>query len=97
MSFSFSVIGLDLENCVGQGYDGCSTMSGIVTFFLSIISDFIKSFPFLGHIGGCQAFIKEKYLRILYIHCDSHSFNLALSDSCDIRAIQNTIGTIKET
>lgn len=30
------------------------------------------------------------------MHCASHSFNLAISDSCDIRSIQNTIGTIKE-
>ena len=32
----------------------------------------------------------------MYVHCASHSFNLALTDSCEIRAIQNTVGTIKE-
>ncbi|CAF1232275.1 unnamed protein product [Rotaria sordida] len=70
-------LGLDLQNCVGQGYDGCSTMAG--------------------HIRGCQAIIKEKYPRILYIHCASHSFNLTISDSCDIRTVQHAIGVIKET
>jgi hypothetical protein len=33
---------------------------------------------------------------VLYVHCASHSFNLALTDSCEIRAIRNTVGTIKE-
>ncbi|CAF3343594.1 unnamed protein product [Rotaria sp. Silwood2] len=69
-------LGLDLANCIGQGYDGCSSMAG--------------------YIKGCQALIREKYPHILYVHCVSHSFNLALSDSCDIRSIQNMIGTIKE-
>ncbi|CAF3927502.1 unnamed protein product [Rotaria sordida] len=49
-----------------------------------------------GHIKGCQAIIRDKYPHILYVHCASHSFNLAISDSCEIRSIQNTIGTIKE-
>ncbi|CAF3312963.1 unnamed protein product [Rotaria sp. Silwood2] len=69
-------LGLDLTNCIGQGYDGCSSMAG--------------------YIKGCQALIREKYPHILYVHCASHSFNLALSDSCDMRSIQNMIGTIKE-
>ncbi|CAF4478677.1 unnamed protein product [Rotaria sp. Silwood2] len=69
-------LGLDLANCIGQGYDGCSSMAG--------------------YIKGCQALIREKYPHILYVHCASHSFNLALSDSCDMRSIQNMIGTIKE-
>ncbi|CAF1116212.1 unnamed protein product [Rotaria magnacalcarata] len=68
--------GLDLSFCVGQGYDGCSAMSG--------------------YIKGCQAVIREKYPHILYVHCASHSFNLVISDSCEIRSIQNTVGTIKE-
>ncbi|CAM4775782.1 unnamed protein product [Rotaria magnacalcarata] len=70
------VLGLDLSFCVGQGYDGCSAMSG--------------------YIKGCQAVIREKYPHILYVHCASHSFNLVISDSCEIRSIQNTVGTIKE-
>ncbi|CAF0907664.1 unnamed protein product [Didymodactylos carnosus] len=59
-----------------------------IVYFLSLFS---------GYINGCPALIREKYPHILYVHCASHSFNLALSDSCDIRAIHNTIGTIKET
>ncbi|CAF5004578.1 unnamed protein product, partial [Rotaria sp. Silwood1] len=69
-------LGLNLEFCVGQGYDGCPTMSG--------------------YINGCQAIIKQKYPQILNVHCASHCLNLALSDSCSIRAVENTIGTIKE-
>ncbi|CAF1146724.1 unnamed protein product [Rotaria sordida] len=48
------------------------------------------------YINGCQAIIKQKYPQILYVHCASHCLNLALSDSCSIRAVENTIGTIKE-
>ena len=40
--------------------------------------------------------IRQKYPYILYVHCASHSFNLVISDSCEVRAIQNTTGTIKE-
>jgi hypothetical protein len=63
---------------------------------LSTINQSIVS-RFIGHISGCQAIVKEKYPQILYVHCASHSLNLALSDSCDITLVQNTIGVIKET
>ncbi|CAF4180190.1 unnamed protein product, partial [Rotaria sordida] len=66
---------LNLEFCVGQGYDGCSAMAG--------------------RINGCQSVIRQKYPQIIYVHCASHSLNLALSDSCDIRLVENTAGTIK--
>ncbi|CAF1321705.1 unnamed protein product [Adineta steineri] len=69
-------LGLNLEFCIGQGYDGCNTMSG--------------------HINGCQAIVKRQHPQILYVHCVSHSLNLALSDSCDVRLVENSIGTIKE-
>ena len=40
----------------------------------------------------CEALGKEA----VYVHCSSHSLNLALSDSCSIPAIRNTLGTINE-
>ena len=52
---------------------------------------------FTGYINGCQAIIKQKYPHIIYVHCALHSLNLAISDSCEIRLVENTIGTIKET
>lgn len=37
-----------------------------------------------GHINGVQAKIIENYCKALYVHCSSHSLNLALSHTCKI-------------
>lgn len=48
-----------------------------------------------GEFNGVQAAIKEKYPAAVYVHCASHSLNLALCHACDIQAIRNCVGTIK--
>ncbi|CAF1400247.1 unnamed protein product [Rotaria sordida] len=67
--------GLDLTYLRGQGYDGCSVMSG--------------------HIGGVQKLISDTAPRALYVHCASHSLDLAICDACDDKIIQLFFGTIK--
>lgn len=32
-----------------------------------------------------------------YIHCCSHSFNLAISDASDVKSIRNAVGIIIQT
>lgn len=49
-----------------------------------------------GHIRGVQAYIREKYPCALYVHCSSHSLNLAISDSCDLPHIRNCMSTINK-
>lgn len=48
-----------------------------------------------GTFNGCAAKINEQYANALYVHCASHSLNLALSHSCSIPDIKNCIGTLK--
>ncbi|XP_049315836.1 zinc finger MYM-type protein 1-like [Bactrocera dorsalis] len=48
-----------------------------------------------GNVNGVQAIIREKYPEALYVHCSSHSLNLALCHSCQIQPIRNAIGIIK--
>jgi len=48
-----------------------------------------------GRFKGVQSIIREDHPQALYVHCSSHVLNLALSHSCMIPAIRNTIGTIK--
>ncbi|CAF1512951.1 unnamed protein product [Rotaria sordida] len=67
--------GLDLAYLRGQGYDGCSVMSG--------------------HIGGVQKLISNIEPKAVYVHCASHSLDLAICDACDDRNIQIFFGTVK--
>lgn len=48
-----------------------------------------------GNFNGVQAIIREKYPEAIYVHCSSHSLNLALGHSCQIQPIRNAIGIIK--
>ncbi|CAF1365977.1 unnamed protein product, partial [Adineta ricciae] len=68
-------VGLDLAYLRGQGYDGCSVMSG--------------------HLGGVQKLISNIEPKAIYVHCASHSLDLAICDACDDRNIQLFFGTIK--
>jgi hypothetical protein len=49
-----------------------------------------------GHLGGCVALVSKDYPSAIYVHCASHSLNLAFSDECKVDAIRNTVGTMKE-
>lgn len=48
-----------------------------------------------GTFKGVQAVIKNDYPEALYVHCCSHSLNLALSHSCQLQNIRNCVGTVK--
>ncbi|XP_031358832.1 52 kDa repressor of the inhibitor of the protein kinase-like [Photinus pyralis] len=47
-----------------------------------------------GKFNGAQKFLNEKYNLAIYVHCASHSLNLAISDACDLPAIRNCMGVI---
>lgn len=49
-----------------------------------------------GEFQGCATRITAEYPQIPYVHCVSHSFNLAVGDACKIVIVKNTIGTINE-
>lgn len=49
-----------------------------------------------GIFQGCASRIMVDFPHAPYVHCVSHSFNLAVGDSCKISIIRNTIGTINE-
>ncbi|CAF2865997.1 unnamed protein product [Rotaria sp. Silwood2] len=48
-----------------------------------------------GHIGGVQKLILDIAPKALYVHCASHSLDLAICDACDDRNIQLLFGTVK--
>ncbi|KAG5871949.1 hypothetical protein JTB14_022424 [Gonioctena quinquepunctata] len=48
-----------------------------------------------GAFNGVQAIIRKSYPRALFVHCSSHSLNLALCHSCSVPSIRNCIGTVK--
>jgi len=49
-----------------------------------------------GKFKGVQARIIEKYPTALYVHCVSHSLNLALSNAVDVVPIRNSFGVIEK-
>nr|XP_042903969.1 zinc finger MYM-type protein 1-like [Parasteatoda tepidariorum] len=48
-----------------------------------------------GNFNGAQAAIKELHPTAIYVHCSSHSLNLAISHSCSIQAFRNCVGIVK--
>lgn len=49
-----------------------------------------------GKFKGAQARVTEKYPTALYVHCVSHSLNLALSNAVDVISIRNSFGVIEK-
>lgn len=47
-----------------------------------------------GHVKGVQTYIRQLHPLAFYVHCSSHSLNLAISDACNITAVRNCMGTI---
>lgn len=47
-----------------------------------------------GVFNGVQAHVREKCKCALYVHCASHSLNLAISDACSVPQVRNCMGTI---
>ena len=49
-----------------------------------------------GSFKGVQAVIRRKYPTALYVHCCSHSLNLALGHACEVHHIRQCIGLVKK-
>jgi hypothetical protein len=49
-----------------------------------------------GKFKGTQAYIPEKYPTALYLHCVSHSLNLAISNSAEVSSIRNCFGVTEK-
>lgn len=49
-----------------------------------------------GQFNGVQANIKKVLPNALYVHCSSHSLNLAVSDSCSTPLIRNCLGVMNK-
>ena len=47
-----------------------------------------------GRLHGAQQYVAEKFDLAIYVHCASHSLNLALSDACELPAVRNCMGII---
>ena len=47
-----------------------------------------------GHLNGVRAHISSKYPKALYVYCSAHSLNLAVSKSCSVPLLRNSLGTI---
>ena len=45
-------------------------------------------------INGVQSHIRQLHPLAVYVHCSSHSLNLAISHACSVTAIRNCMGTI---
>lgn len=48
-----------------------------------------------GKFNGVQALIEKQFPTAVYVHCFSHSLNLALLSACSISPIRNCMGTIE--
>ena len=48
-----------------------------------------------GALRGTQAFVRKNHPKALYVHCCSHSFNLSLSEGCNIPEMRNCFGVIE--
>lgn len=49
-----------------------------------------------GRLNGVQAIFQQEHAAALYVHCASHSLNLALCHSCSIPGIRNAFGVLQE-
>jgi len=48
-----------------------------------------------GRLHGAQAYVREENPLAIYVHCNSLSFNLAVSDACSLQSVRNFMGTLK--
>lgn len=48
-----------------------------------------------GCLKGVQAVIRKKYPAAFYVHCSSHSLNLAICHASQVHHIRNCFGTVK--
>ncbi|KAL4113754.1 hypothetical protein QTP88_017327 [Uroleucon formosanum] len=44
---------------------------------------------------GTHVYVQEKCSLAIYVHCASHSLNLAISDACNVTSIRNCLGSVE--
>lgn len=49
-----------------------------------------------GKFNGAQACIQEAHPTAIYVHCASHSLNLALSNATEVSSIRNCFGIVEK-
>lgn len=49
-----------------------------------------------GRLNGVQAVIQREHPAALYMHCASHSLNLALCCSCSVPEMRNALSVVQE-
>lgn len=86
-----------------KGTNAQSIADTIISFFSSLGLDcknmvgqgYDGASVMKGSFNGVQALIKKQYPEALYVHCCSHSLNLALCHSCNLQSVRNCVGTVK--
>ncbi|CAK9299601.1 unnamed protein product [Gordionus sp. m RMFG-2023] len=75
---------------------------------IQILEEFLQFIPVVDMRGGgprqnyfwpfkwCQSTYFKKYPSAIYVHCASHSLNLAISDSCALPSIRNSMAIISK-
>ncbi|KAE9521811.1 hypothetical protein AGLY_017782 [Aphis glycines] len=49
-----------------------------------------------GKVQGVKSYIQTKYPKAIYVHCATHSLNLAVSTASDLKPIRNCLGIIEK-
>ena len=49
-----------------------------------------------GVVNGVQARISDSFPSAIYVHCASHSLNLAITSICDVREIRHCMSLLGE-
>ncbi|KAL4083385.1 hypothetical protein QTP88_028709 [Uroleucon formosanum] len=87
----YSLTGKDIASTIVNGLNSCgidcSNMYGQGYDGASNMS---------GRFKGTQKIVRETCPKALYVHCAAHSLNLAVSTSCDIQAIRNSLGLVEK-
>lgn len=89
--------GLLPANCIGElRIDLSCSLRKWPTFSSRLVGQAYDGAPNMaGAYNGCQAIVRQVCVEADYMHCSSHSLNLALVDSCSVTSIRNMMGTIK--
>jgi hypothetical protein len=45
-------------------------------------------------LNGVQMYVKWKHPLAVYVHCNTHSLNLAISEACSVASIRNFMAIV---
>lgn len=49
-----------------------------------------------GEVKGAQAVVQKRCPKTVYVHCASHSLNLAITNAAEVRSIRNFLAQLKK-